>query len=487
VNGGILSLIKDRDGTASLIVTDPNPGRSESERPNEQSKSGFLNRRKYVALVAGVGAIGTQSGSAVAASTDSAERNGIRFDRVVNANSDLGISDGDRVDHVLADVADEGDTLVQFPPGEYLVRNSVTLRGSDFGIESTTGDREDVVFKPVSGQSPNMFRGNNRSGFYVGSVTLDRRDEWDSSLTLIKGNFSDKVYVKDILVEGWAPKDGEKLLIFNITDSDGSALVEDLERRGPSEFGSYPNGTEITIFNGVGTKGDITYRNLEIHNATESGIYAGKAYGTIRVEDSYFKNCAHSAVRVTGNDSWIKNTTIEMDLDDLHPDAKIVSPDGIPLNRGIWVQSADHEHGGPLIEDCDVLINDGGSAIAGIFNDGDSGGMELRDTRIECDDDDIRPVLIQAESASEAGKPYEATLDNVSITGAGSGKPAITIRDRDGTTINNSDIQMPNTDGIEFDGTSDGSIESTNVNVGGQETVFKRADVKTAGLTSDDN
>ncbi|WP_144797952.1 hypothetical protein [Halorubrum depositum] len=465
-----------------------NECKNETEQHTGCSENGLLNRRKYLSLsAAAVGAVGVGSGATAAASSGAAERNGITFDRVVNATTDLGIDDGDRVDSALGDAANEDGTLVQFPPGEYLVRSSMSVRADNFGIESTTGNREDVVFKPVSGTDPTMFRPrDDPSGFYVGSVTLDRRDEWDSSLTLMRGNFSDKVYVTDLLVNGWAPDGGEQLLIFNIVDSSGSALVDGVTRRGPSQFPAYP-GTTITIFNGRGTTGDITYRNLEIHNATESGLYAGKARGATRVEDSYFKNCAHSAVRVTGNDSWVKNTTVVMDIDDLHPDAMTVDPEGIELNRGIWTQSNDVERGGPLIEDCEIIINNAGDGIAGILNHGDTGGMELRNTRIECNQDDIRPILIQDESTSKAGKPYEAVLDGVSITGPGSGKPAIEVQDRNGTTIKNSCIQMPNTDGIKFEGTSDATIEDTNVNVGGRATVFENADVTTTNLTSSDS
>ncbi|MFC5135100.1 MULTISPECIES: right-handed parallel beta-helix repeat-containing protein [Haloferacaceae] len=463
----------------------------ERENSSERPKNGgavLLDRRKYLRLGAvAVGAVGTGTGTALASSTGSAERNGIEFGRVLNADEDLGIADGDRVDEVLGGVANEGDALVRFPPGEYLVGDSVRLRADDFGIESTTGDREDVVFKPVSGTDPIMFEPDrDQSGFYVGSVTLDRRDEWDSSMTLMRGIFSDKVYVTDLLVNGWAPHGGEQLLIFSITDPEGSALVDGVTRRGPSQFPEYPS-TTLTIFNGPSSKGSITYRNLEIHNATESGIYAGKSYGPIRVEDSYFKNCSHSAVRVTGEDSWIKNTTVVMDLDDLHPDAEVKDPKGIQLNRGIWVQSGDHEHNGPLIENCDIRINSAENGIAGIMNNDDSGGMTVRNTRVECNQDGIYPVLIQAEATEKAGTPYESVLDDVSVTGSGSGRPAIEIRERDGTTVKNSCIRMPNTDGIRFEGTSDATLQDTNVNVGGRATMFESADVTTTNLTSDES
>lgn len=461
---------------------------SETEQHRGCSEDGLLNRRKYLSLsAAAVGAVGVGSSATTAANSGSTERNEITFDRVVNATTDLGIADGDRVDDVLNEAAKTDGTLVQFPPGEYLVRDSISLEANSFGIESTTGDREDVVFKPVTGTVPTMFRPkNDHSGFYVGSVTLDRRDEWDSSLTLMRGNFADKVYITDLLVNGWAPHGGEQLFIFNITESDGSALIDGVTRRGPSQFPSYPS-TTLTIFNGRGTVGTITYRNLEIHNATESGIYAGKVHGAIRVEDSYFKNCAHSAVRVTGDNSWVKNTTIVMDLDDLHPDAMTIDPEGVELNRGIWTQSHQQVHNGPLIENCDIIINNAGSGIAGILNASDTGGAKIRNTRIECNQDDIWPILIQEESTSRAAKPYESTLDGVSITGEGGGKPAIEIRGRDGTAVKNSCVQMPNGDGIKFKSTSGATIEDTNVNVGDRATIFENADVTTTNLTSSES
>ncbi|OYR38155.1 hypothetical protein DJ82_12850 [Halorubrum sp. Ib24] len=176
-----------------------------------------------------------------------------------------------------------------------------------------------------------------------------------------------------------------------------------------------------------------------------------------------------------------------MDIDDLHPDAEVLDQGGIELNRGIWTQTHDVQRGGPLVEGCEIVVNNAGDGIAGILNHGDCGGIDLRDTRVECNQDGIWPILIQDESTSKAGKPYEASLDGVSVTGTGGERPAIEIRDRDGTTVKNSCIQMPNTDGIKFDGTSDATIEDTNVNVGGRATVFENAEVTTTNLTSSDS
>jgi hypothetical protein len=44
---------------------------------------------------------------------------------------------------------------------------------------------------------------------------------------------------------------------------------------------------------------------------------------------------------------------------------------------------------------------------------------------------------------------------------------------------------MPNTDGILFEGTSNGRIENTSISVGGEATMFEGADVETSGVTSD--
>ena len=440
-------------------------------------------------MAAGVATAGLSVASGAAGAAT--ERHGIRFDRVVNAVDDLGLDPNGQepIDDGLASVAREGDTLVQFPPGEYLVDDKVDV-GDDFGIESTTGDREDVVFTPVRGKLTRLFgTDGDPSGFYVGQVTLDRRDEYRSSLELVRGGFTDAVQVHDVLVEGWAPESGNKILTFNVYDPDGSALVDGVTDRGPAQFGAYPDGTSITIFNGRATEGDITYRNLEIHNASESGIYAGKAKGTIRVEDSYFENCAHSAVRVTGNDSVVRNTTVVMDASDLHPDAEVTDPEGVDFNRGIWAQSADVEKGGPLVEGCDIVVEDSGGGVGAIVNNSDTGGFEIRNTRVECNDSTgyFDPIRIVGESTSDAGTPYEALIDGVSITGEASAKPAIRVDDRDGTVVRNCCIQMPNTDGIAFEGTSDGRIENTSISVGGEATIFDDADVETQGVTSGDS
>jgi hypothetical protein len=470
--------------------SDQNNSESSPEQADQRSEDGLLGRRDYLRLgAAAVGIVGAGAGSTLASAAGSAERNGIQFGNVVNAVDDLGVSEGDRVDGVLEDVAAKGDTLVQFPPGVYLVGSDVVVDADNFGVESTTQNRADVVFRAVKGRDPTMFQaGSDPEGFYVGYVSLDRRDEWESSMSLLRGNFAGKMYVKNVEMTGWAPESRDSIAKFNVR-AGGEALIDGVKQKGPITYGSYPDGQTIAFFNGSGTDGSVTYRNLELHGSSESGIYAGKAYGPVRVEDSYFKNCAHSAVRVTGENSWIKNTTIVMDIDDIHPKSRVTRDDGdVPkLNRGIWAQSARFERTGPLIEDCEIVVENTGNGIAGILNSGDTGGVRVRNTRMEVNDDDVFPVLVQGERSDRAGRPYEAEFDGLSMTGTCNGRPAITIRDRDGSSIANSCIQMPNTDGIEFDGTSNGTIADTNVNVGGRATIFDGADVETTNLTSNDS
>jgi hypothetical protein len=380
------------------------------------------------------------------------ERRTVAFDRVVNAAGDLGLRPGDRVDDALEAVAGAGDTLVRFPPGEYLVGSDIAVDADNVGVESTTQNRADVTFRAVEERAPTLFQAqDNPQGFYVGHVTLDRREEWASSLSLLRGNYAGVMYVTGVEMVGYAPESADSIAKFNVR-AGGHALVEDVRQADAITYGSYPHGQTIAFFNGYPTEGSVTYRDIDLQGASESGIYAGKAHGPVRVENSFFKNCAHTGVRVTGEHSWIQNTTVVMDVDDLHPESRVTRDDGsdVPkLNRGIWVQSAGHEHAGPLIQNVDVVVENTGNGIAGVFNAGDTGGMRLRDVRVTCDDDDVFPALVQEERPGDAGKPYHVDIDGLSVTGAGSGRPAVEIRGRDGSTIRDACIDFDG--GIEHD------------------------------------
>lgn len=443
-------------------------------------QDGGLNRRDYLRL--GTATAVAVTGSAAVQSVAAASgRHGISFDRVVDAVDDLGLdpTGSEPIDGVLESALANG-ALVEFPAGDYRVTREISV-GTTSGILGLGDDRSGVRFVPDRGLSSIWLRFSKPDAFLVENVTLDRRDDYDTSIGMM-GNVRSNLQIHEVEYTGWTPS-GPQMLVCNVLDPDGELVADGFYRLGPTRFEKYP-GSSLDIYIGTASEATHTLRNLEIHNGSESAIYAGKAPGPVHVEDSYFKNCVHTAVRVAGKDSWVKRTTVIMDTNDWDPRNEVVEStyDGnvrIQLNRGIWTQTYKHEKAGPLVEDCDVIVKNAPGAISGIHNVGDSGGIRIRNTRVQCDEDDAKPIYIAEEWNHDVmNPPYYAQIENVSVTGTCSDNPAILVENRDGTTIKNCCIDLPNSRGIVFNGTQDGLVEDSNISTGGEATVFNDARVE---------
>ena len=448
-----------------------------AEQENDERQS--LKRRDYLQLSASAAAIATGTVTIDSVRAASAHRD-ISFDRVVDAVTDLGLdpTGSTPIGDPLEDALNSG-ALVAFPAGDYRVTREISI-GARSGILGMGDDRSAVTFVPDTGFKSIWLRFEDPPAFLIENVTLDRRADYETSIGMM-GNVHQNLQIHEVEYAGWTPS-GPQMLVANVRDAGGQLLIDGFYRLGPTRFEAYPDSS-LDIYLGTVSEATHTLRNVEIHNGSESAIYAGKAPGPVVVEDSYFKNCVHTAVRVAGENSAVRRTTVVMDTGEWDSRNEVVEStyDGeaqIELHRGIWTQCNEYEKAGPLVEDCEVIVRNCPGGIAGIFNNGDCGGIRIQNTRVQCDADDVRPIYIAEEWNHDVmNPPYFAQLDGVSVTGTVRNRPAIRVVERDGTTIQNCCIDVPNTDGIVFTGTQNGLVKDCDISAGGDATVFNDAQI----------
>ncbi|MDS0300426.1 hypothetical protein NDI76_16890 [Halogeometricum sp. S1BR25-6] len=466
----------------------PAESRNKTGTATDRTDGGrLLGRRDALRLGAATAAVVAGAGAASTSAAAGIEREGVTFDRVVNAVDDLGMdsSGGERIDEKLGAALGDSGTLVEFPAGEYKITQRVRLENRT-GIVGTAADRSKVRFVPSSGKSFQWVNFNNAAGVVLKDFTIDRLEEYDTSVGM-GGNIKRDFHLSNVEYDGWTPS-GPQMFAANVTDPEGVAVVDGLYRKGPTQFQRYPKSS-LDIWSGRGHQGTLYLRNVEIHNGSESGIYTGKGDGNYIIEDGYFKNVVHTAIRTAGRDSAIRRCTVVMDTDDWDPrNEKVESTyndgENVQLNRAIWAQTADRRFSGPVIEDCDVIIRNTEQALAGIYINSDTGGAVIKNTRVRVDDGRAIPIYAK-NPTDEAGEPLAMELENVSVTGESWDKAAMYFEGRPNSVIRNCCISSPNNnDGILLNDCDGSVVENTNVSVGGRSTTFKNGSVTTSGITS---
>ncbi len=469
----------DRDGVADDAAT--------GGQPQGANRDSLLDRRDYLRLSGA--AVAAVAGGAAAGTAAAAERHGIQFDRVVDAVDDLGMdpNGGSPIDGAL-DRAYESGTLVEFPPGDYLVtRTHAWSAGVDsFGVVGTGDHRNDVQFVFPDGWADLMFNVRNGRNHLFENFTWQQTDDRQTGVANVLQQ-ADGLHVENVELAGFNPGRAAFAtlhigLIPTCTTTGGVNVVKDFVCTGGGVLETLYPTRRIPMFLGPGHRGELRLIDAHVENSGEHSIYASRTNGCIRVEGGLFRNNDNTNMRVsTGHDSkqsWVKGARIEIDTE--------AAPDtGRYQNtRGIRVESGFQGWSGLLVEDCDFVMKSSPSASALAEITHTHGAVTFRNCRFRQDQDGI-PIISAAPPEGGVETPHDVELDGVSITGsAANTRGAVNLNGRDGSSITNCCIEREHGDGIVVSNSSGCEVRDTNVTVPGRATVFDNADVSTSNVTS---
>jgi len=461
-----------------------------------------LNRRNY--LKAGGVSLAIGASTIPGITTAASERHGIQFESVVDAVDDLGMdpTGNSAIDSKLQKSLDRGNELIEFPPGEYLMTDDVVTGSvTNWGILGLGSDPTAVRFLHTSGNGLMVIQTNGGHGQLVENVTMDYSHQKSGTIGLsLRGD--DNLNVIDVHFVGFNPTTNQgdiTNLTVQVFDPDGEALAEGVVRTGPSTIASHasqgPPNNSAFFWLGDRHRGTLKIKDWHIENTGGNGIYASRTSGTVQIDDSLFVNNNQSSVRISGADSYCRNCVFIIDTDNDHPDNEYVEGDYINPNAMMW-ESGNEGNAGALIEGCDFVFRsrpDNSRTLRAVRGLGNIGSFEVRDTRFLLDTADTMAIYAEDPEnpsfGSTASTPWDITLDSVSITGsADASSGAVELYNRSGSDITNSCLHLTgNQDGIVIIDSQNCRVKDTNINVGGQETVFSNSTVETSNLTSDDS
>ncbi|RAW45617.1 hypothetical protein DQW50_07630 [Halorubrum sp. 48-1-W] len=356
------------------------------------------------------------------------------FEERLDAVEDLGWDpEGDRrIDPWLVR-SFERDALIEVPPGRYKIAGSISVEElSNWGLAGLGEDRTDVKFVTTEGSRIEFKVQERGTDLLFENFSFDLGEEFDRSMGMTFF-VDDNLQIHNVEKAGANPTsdpDGVSALLLNVVNPDGRAVVDRFVRTGPQVFAPYPNN-ELCVYSGHAHVGTVTYRNLDIRNAGENGIYASKGPGDVHVEGGFYKNNRNDAVRISGDGSYIRDATIVIDSDDFHPDNR-----GVEENmRGIRMQSGEKGYTGGLIEDTELELRSTFVTQALVQISHNQGGMTMRDSTLR---NWTRYPSFRAVYPSEyVESPWNVELEDVQFSEYGSTGPAVEIMGRPNSTLRN--------------------------------------------------
>ena len=408
---------------------------------------------------------------------------GDRFDSIVNVVDAGADPEGEEpINDVLTDAIAE-DTLVYFPAGRYALDYMEIEDISRFGLVSIPHERTLLV---PNGTVEAI--GNHFIDFrHVGDILLDglEFDFRESGVggavrTISEGN----VIARNLRTHGKLPdrnKDRKHVAYrFEVQNPEAKGLVERVIARG----GGHDGGNGVGIYVGKDHAGSLTFRDCEIANFPNNGLYASAPgqtldgytgnNGDIHVRGGRYENNNIANVRIGSTGSTVKDVTVVVDK--VPP-----SPSRSHLNvRGIRLRARSDQ----LVENCEVRIGaDAGRGFGAISYHPEHGSSTVRNTTIRVDRDGFN--AIDATDASNGGSKAPLTFEGVTVTGSASGGAAVDIADRPGTTLRNCRIEQSGADrrGIVFTDSANCAVLDSTIRVTGSPIETDNASVERRNLS----
>jgi hypothetical protein len=375
------------------------------------------------------------------------------------------------------------NTLVTFPSGTYLFDRPVNLWNGTVGFYG----EGDVTFRPVEGYNNQFFAGRIES-FLFENIDFDIRAK--NTVTGFALRVDVRMVVTDVEFIGrgthsdWSVTNAFSVVLRQPTTV---GVIRRVTAKKGSAIGKYKGGEgRVGVFCGPTSYGTLRIEECHFEEFGNNGLYCSRTPGNVQVVDSYFRNNNVASVRLSGSGSYMKRTTIVIDME------AYTGPTGGTNRtfntRCVWMEQAQGRFdfpAGMLIEDCTLHVKDAWKSAGAIVLQGYAKSLDIRDTLIQVDTDKVRAISRLAPKRENAA----VRLQNVSITGAAEGGQSIFLEGADGSRISNSCLYTPgaNRDGLRIKETADCVIMDTNISTGGQAIVEENSIVTQSGITNRDS
>ena len=382
---------------------------------------------------------------------------------------------------------DDDGVKVVFPPGEYVIDEGPNNWGfARWGLSPQTPAEQQFLGKLAlvgEGDQEATLRTVDDGRYTV--FTLWGRDIRIENFTVdhtpfntstgITGQGSEKLLIKDIHFDGKVtgdyvqtphPNDDSETYNDLVLDDpncigpgvfgrDGTGIVENVSAPDGVESLSRKGGSWVTFHHA----GDLLYRNCEFSYFADNAIYASAAgqhngqQGSVRVENSLFRNNNVTAIRLGSPGSYAKNCTVITEAGEIP-----ATPWGAITSRAGWVWNTFDGYYKNI-----TVINDHPSGEGILDHPIGAQDIELDVTncRMEINVDGRNAIRYNAPGVDQL------SVKNLHVTGAASDGAALNVGNCDATIKNVCITQSgDNRDGISVTNVT-GSIKNARIDVTG--------------------
>jgi hypothetical protein len=374
-----------------------------------------------------------------------------RFETVIDMSEAGADTTGtEPIGPLLREHADD-DTLLMFPPGEYLMTEQFRFSGyKNFGLVGNDATIVPGTIEELDGRSvvKGTFSGPTRLfrlgvSYAPGDELLFEGFDFDftakhSGFRAIEAYVEREMLVRDIDVLGKHDVGSFGPALFSVLDPEGIATVEGFRARKGAKYSKNTIGTITDGPTGIlipkSHKGKLWLRDCELGGFPDQGVYGSSTEGRIIVKGGVYKNSNSANIRLMSDYSYIQDAKIV--VDDKHEGH---NQRAIRLDAGnhLWVYNTEINLSDPnghaitiydevekaRIQECSINIGPGESNY-GIIVRPNTGAVDVFDTDITFEGTG-NPLLINGHNSADDG-PVHVLRTRISGNGDGTaGRNAI--------------------------------------------------------------
>lgn len=366
------------------------------------------------------------------------------YERELDVVEDLGCSPaGDRAcEDAIADALEEG-VLFRFPEGRYRFDSSLVVRG--YRLVGFAGDPEaDVRLVP-----PNGFNSVLLDVADVGHVDFTDIDvDVGAQRTTAGLRFTTQrgFNVENVTYHGRGdhPDDDVAHAFFlAVENPDGEGRLRNVVAKQGSAIGHYKTGDgRAGVWIGPAHHGVAYIEDCEFAEFGNNGLYTSRNPGDVRVEGGVFRNNNVCGVRLSGEGSYVRDATIEVDFESYTgPTTRLNSSF---RTRGVVVEQGPFDNdAGVVVENCTIDVGDSpnpGPAID-VWPTGKT--VTVTDSTLRTNGDAPvvyrHPAVHQGRHEPASGARWVRLVD-VDATGTNSRFPVVYLADASGSLLRNCEL-----------------------------------------------